>query len=90
MPAVSADAPDLAYAKRVSWHLDAAPEVAAMEPTIHAVLDRVHVTYPGVDGQAVEGFFPGPTYSYDKGPDRSPFYLHIRDTATDLPMARYY
>ena len=79
-PAVSADAPDLAYAKRVSWHLDAAPEVEAMEPTIHAVLDRAHVIYPGVDGQLVEGFIPGPTYSS----------LYIRDTATDLPMARYY
>jgi hypothetical protein len=80
IPAISADAPDLAYAKRVSWHLDGAPEVAGMEPTIHAVLDRVHVTYAGADGQPVDGFIPGPTYAY----------LYIRDTATDLPMARYY
>jgi hypothetical protein len=89
-PAISADAPDLSYAKRIAWHLDGTPEVAAMEPTIHAILDKVHVTYPGVDGQPVEGFFPGPTYSYDKLPGWAPFYLYIRDTATDLPMARYY
>ena len=88
--AVSADAPDLAYAKSVSWHLDGMPELAAMEPTIHAVLDRDHVTYSGVDGQPIEGFFPGPTYAYEKSATRSPFNLFGRDTATDLPMTRYY
>ena len=61
-----------------------------MEATIRAVLARVHVTYPGVDGQPIEGFFPGPTYSYESSPGRTPFNLYIRDTATDLPMARYY
>ena len=65
-PAVSADAPDLNYAKGVSWHLDGAPEVSAIEPTIRSILDRVHVTYAGVDAQQIEGFFPGPTYSYEK------------------------
>ena len=44
------------------------PELSAMEGTIHSVLERVHVTYPGADGQKVEGFFPGPTYSYEKLP----------------------
>ncbi|MDQ6672436.1 MAG: hypothetical protein M3069_17115 [Chloroflexota bacterium] len=89
-PVVSADAPDLNYAKGVSWHLDAAPEVAAIEPTVRGILSRVHVTYQGVDAQQIEGFFPGPTYSYDKLAGRVPFYLYIRDTATDLPMVRYY
>jgi hypothetical protein len=89
-PAVSVDAPDLKYGKTVSWHLDGAPEVSAMESTIHKVLDDVHVRYPGVEGQAVEGFYPGPTYSYEKLPGWTPFYLYIRDTATDLPMVRYY
>jgi hypothetical protein len=84
-----ADAPDLSYGKGVSWHLDAAPELAAMEPTIKSVLGRVHVAYPGVDGQTVDGFFPGPTYSYDL-PGKTPFYLYIRDSATILPAARYY
>src|SRR5262249_8726189 len=84
------DAPDLKYAKTVSWHLDGAPEVSAMESTIHKVLDNVHVQYQGVEGQSVEGFFPGPTYSYDKRAGWAPFYLYIRDTATDLPMGRYY
>ena len=37
-----------------------------------------------------EGFFPGPTYSYGSLAGLTPFYLYIRDTATDLPMARYY
>jgi hypothetical protein len=88
--AVSADGPNLAYAKTVSWHVGGAPEVDSMESTIAAALATVHVTYPGVDGQQIEGFFPGPTYSYEKGPGRAPFYLYIRDTATDLPMVRYY
>jgi hypothetical protein len=89
-PAISADAPDLGYAKDVSWHLDGTPEVAAMEPTIRAVLNRVHVIYPGIDAQPIEGFFPGPTYSYEKLPGLTPFHVYIRDTATDLPMVRYY
>jgi hypothetical protein len=66
----------------MSWHVDAAPEVAAMEPTIRAVLARVHLVYAGADGQTVDAFFPGPTYS--------PFRVFTRDTATILPMARYY
>jgi hypothetical protein len=89
-PSVAADAPNLAYAKDVNWHLDGAPEVSAMEATIRAVLSDVHVAYPGVDGQSVEGFYPGPTYSYSKLPGFPPYYLYIRDTATDLPMARFY
>src|SRR5438132_14197336 len=81
-PTARADGPDLGYAKTVSWHVDGAPEVAAMEPTIHTVLERVHFAYPGVDGKPVDGFYPGPTYS--------PFLFYIRDTATDLAMVRYY
>jgi hypothetical protein len=85
-------APDLGYAKTVSWHLDGIPELGPMEPTIRSVLDRVHVTYAGVDKQTIDGFFPGPTYSYDpvKLPGWTPFYLYIRDTATILPMGRFY
>jgi hypothetical protein len=89
-PVISADAPNLDYAKGVSWHLDGAPEVSAMEPTVRGILNRVHVTYPGIDAQPIEGFYPGPTYSYEKLPGWTPFYLYIRDTATDLPMVRYY
>jgi hypothetical protein len=93
-PSASADAPSLSYGKEVSWHLDGAPEVSAMESTIRTVLSDVHVSYAGVDGQRVEGFFPGPTYSYGPAannvPGWTPFYLYIRDTATDLPMTRYY
>jgi hypothetical protein len=89
-PALSADGPDLSYGKTVSWHVDQASELAALEPTIRSTLDKVHVTYPGADGQPIEGFFPGPTYSYEKLPGWTPFYLYIRDTATDLPMVRYY
>jgi hypothetical protein len=90
VPVGAADGSDLGYAKQVSWHLDGVPEVAAMEPTIRETLERVHVSYPGVDGQKVEGFFPGPTYSYSHIPGWTPFYLYTRDNATDLPMARYY
>lgn len=86
----AAEGPDFGYAKTVSWHLDDVPEVAAMESTIRGVLSSVHATYVGADGQPIEGFFPGRTYSYEKAPDRVPFYLYIRDTATDLPMLRYY
>jgi len=86
----SSEAANLGYDKSVSWHLEGAPEVSAMESTIHATLDRVHVEYPGADGQPVEGFYPGPTYSYEKLPGWVPFYVYIRDSATDLPMVRYY
>ena len=86
----AADVPDLGYAKMLGWHLDGVPELAAMEPTIRGVLGAVHVTYAGVDGQPVEGFFPGPTYAYERSAARPPFFLYIRDTATDLPMLRYY
>jgi len=89
-PARAAETPDLAYARTVSWHLDGVPEVAAMEPTIRDILERVHVNYPGVDKQPVDGFFPGPTYSYAHIPGWTPFYIYGRDTATDLTMARYY
>jgi hypothetical protein len=86
----AADGPDLGYARTLSWHLDGVPELAAMEPTIRTVLGAVHVAYPGIDGQRIEGFFPGRTYSYESTPLRPPFYLYIRDTATALPMWRYY
>jgi len=89
-PTTSADAPNLAYARNLSWHLNGAPELSAMESTIRSVLSDVHVMYPGVDGQQIEGFYPGPTYSYARLPGWTPFYLYIRDTATDLPMVRYY
>jgi hypothetical protein len=88
--AAATDAPDLSYGKGVSWHLDGSPEVGAMETTIRSVLNNVHVAYAGVDGQPIEGFFPGPTYAYAKPPSMTPFNLYIRDTATDLPMVRYY
>src|SRR5947199_4028205 len=86
----AADGPDLSYAKTVSWHVDGVPELAAMEQTIHAVLAEDHATYPGVDGQTIDGFFPGGTYEYRADPTRTPFYFFGRDTATILPMARYY
>jgi hypothetical protein len=86
VPGASADGPNLDYGKTVSWHIDGAPEVAAMEQTIHSVMDKVHVTFTGADGQQIEGFYPGPTYTYAQ----TPFYVFIRDSATDLPMARYY
>src|SRR5439155_8090026 len=89
-PIAAAYGPDLNYAKTVSWHLNGVPELAAMEPTIRAVLGAVHVTYAGADGQPVEGFYPGPTYAYESSPVRPPYCLYIRDTATDLPMLRYY
>ena len=60
-----------------------------MEETMHELLGKVHVTYSGVDGQQIEGFFPGPTYSYTL-PSQTPFYIYIRDSATDLPLARFY
>jgi hypothetical protein len=82
-PVSSAEVPDLSYNKSVAWHIEGAPEVTAMEPTIRGVLARVHVNYPGADGQQVDGFYPGPTYW-------SPYSVFIRDSATDLPMARYY
>ncbi len=61
-----------------------------MESTIRSVLSDVHVQFNGADGQQIEGFFPGPTYSYGPSPGVTPFYLYIRDTATDLPMVRYF
>lgn len=79
-PALSADGPDLSYGKNLSWHVDQASELASMEPTVRSILNKTHVTYPGADGQVIEGFFPGATYSH----------LYTRDTATDLPMIRYY
>jgi hypothetical protein len=87
---LSSEAANLGYDTTVSWHLDGAPEVSAMESTIRGVLNDVHVKYPGIDGQQIDGFYPGPTYSYEKLPGWTPFYLYIRDSATDLPMVRYY
>src|SRR5262249_43089601 len=54
------------------------------------VLSAVHVNYTGVNGDPIEGFFPGPTYSYAPINGANPFFLYIRDTATDLPMTRFY
>ncbi|MBV9329314.1 MAG: hypothetical protein JO352_36890, partial [Chloroflexi bacterium] len=81
-PGASADAPNLGYARDVNWHLDGAPEVAAMESTVRSVLSDVHLQFIGADGQPIDGFYPGPTYSFLR--------MYIRDTATDLPMVRYY
>jgi hypothetical protein len=89
-PGVGADSPDLGYAKSVAWHVDGVPELAGMEATIHAVLAENHATYPGADGQTVDGFFPGATYEYLALPNHTPFYFYGRDTATVLPMARFY
>lgn len=78
-----AETPDLGYTKDVSWHLDGEPEVAAMEPTIRRVLNRMHVAFTGIDGKSIiEGFAPGSTYT--------PSAIYIRDTATDVGMVRYY
>jgi hypothetical protein len=79
----TADTPDLGYSKDISWHLDSVPELAAMQDTIRKVLQQGHVAYTSVDGKAIiEGFDPGATYT--------PSALYIRDTATDVTMARYY
>lgn len=87
-PAIAAT-PDLSYATNVSWHVDRVPELGLMEGTIEAVLKRDHASYPNADAQTVDGFFPGPTYSYEKLPGWTPFYFFMRDTATALPMIRY-
>ncbi|MBV9543435.1 MAG: hypothetical protein JOY61_03550, partial [Chloroflexi bacterium] len=79
----AAQTPDLGYSKNVSWHLDSVPELAPMQDTIQKVLQRGHVAFTSVDGKAIiEGFDPGTTYT--------PSALYIRDTATDVTMARYY
>lgn len=85
-----AQAIDLSYKKEVSWHVTGVPELAPMQATVRKVMDGAHVLYGGVEGQTIEGFHPGPTYSYDPFSGRAPFYIYIRDTATDLPMSRYY
>ena len=88
--AVSAAAPTQpAPSRDVHWEVDGVPEVADMVPTIRAVLQATHATFQGVDGQMVDGFFPGPTYTYSD-PRSAPFYFYSRDTATILPMARFY
>ena len=76
----SADPTPPVPANAVHWEVDGVPEVAAMEPTIRSVLETDHVSFKGVDGQTIEGFDPGANYAY----------LYGRDTATILPMARYY
>jgi hypothetical protein len=78
------------YQKTTNWHLDTVPELAVMENTIRPILEEVHVAYKGVEGQQVDGFFPGSQYYYGYLPNRTPFYFYTRDTATILPMARYY
>ncbi|HYY89298.1 MAG TPA: hypothetical protein VFA49_10920 [Chloroflexota bacterium] len=83
-------APDLGYGKSVAWHLDGVPELATMEPTIREILGHDHAAFRGADGQPIEGFFPGATYEYRASPTLTPFYFYGRDTATILPMARYY
>src|SRR5688572_12902193 len=78
---------DLGYARDVRWQVDGMPQIGAMEPTIRAVLERVHVRYTGVDDTPVAGFYPGLQYSYFHIPEWTPFYLYSRDTATTLTMA---
>jgi hypothetical protein len=85
-----ADSPDLGYSKNLAWHVDDVPELAGMEGTIHAVLFEDHATYRGVDGTTIDGFYPGGTYEYLALPNHTPFYFYGRDTATILPMARFY
>ncbi len=87
--AASPDA-DLAYGKDVHWELDGVPELAALEGTVRSVLSDDHIQYHASDGQLIDGFFPGSTYISSQGPGQLTFSLYIRDTATILPMARYY
>lgn len=82
--------PDLTYSHEVAWQVADVPEVAAMEPTIRSVLAGNYVAYKGADGKRIAGFAPGSTYTYTQLPGWTPFYLYARDTATILPMARYY
>jgi hypothetical protein len=82
--------PDLIYSHEVHWELDGVPELATMEPTIRSVLFEDHIQYRGVDGQPLDGFFPGSTYISSTSSGGLIFNLYARDTATILPMARYY
>jgi len=54
------------------WHLDACPKSAAMEATIHGVLNTVHVDYAASTASASKAFYPGPTYAYPRPPTMSP------------------
>ncbi len=81
---------ELGYSTQTTWGVDGIPEIAAMEPTIRGVLTQTHVQYAGADGHAVEGFYPGQNYVYAQAGGWVTFFLYARDTATVLPMARYY
>lgn len=79
----------LAYSHDVKWQDDAIPGLAPMEGTIQSILAQLHVAYLGVDGDTVDGFYPGSTYEYfPRG--GIPFFFYARDTATVVPMARYF
>jgi Bacterial alpha-L-rhamnosidase 6 hairpin glycosidase domain len=82
--------PDLAYSHDVHWELDGMPELAGMEPTVRSVLTEDHIQFRAIDGQAIDGFFPGATYVSTNSAGGLMFNLYVRDTATILPMARYY
>ncbi len=83
----AAPCPGLPNGQFPEWRLDQHPELADMAPTIRSILEDSRVSYRGPRG-AVEGFIPGPIYSYPEGPVA--FYIYGRDTATIVPMARYY
>ncbi len=70
-----------------SWNLDQHPELAAMAPTIQSILEQARVRYQSPRG-VVDGYTAGITYRYPGG--AVPFYIFARDTATILPMARYF
>jgi hypothetical protein len=82
--------PALGYGHETYWRVDGAPEIDAMGPTVQQTLTRTYVHYSSADGPEVFGFYPGPNYSYFQLEGWTPFYLYTRDTATILPMARYY
>ncbi len=82
--------PGLVYSHDTRWQVDDVPEVGAMEGTVRAVLTKNYVEYRGADGKRIAGFAPGSTYTYFQLPGWTPFYLYARDTATVLPMARFY
>lgn len=87
-PPLGTDPLDLS-AKTTAWNVEGAPSLDRIWPTTRATLEQVRVRFPGVDGQSVEGFYPGPSYEYTRLPGWTPFYLYARDTATIVPAARY-
>src|SRR5439155_22554338 len=71
-----------------TWELEGHPELAALAPTIRAILERNHARYPGPNG-AVEGYDAGPSYG-DWNTPLLPDLIFARDLATILPLARFY